>query len=141
MKNPSPQIRILVHYILKYVLVFSPTENRSFKKRITIGSKSLWSCFDFFKAISESCIYYVVIHKVWWNGNSFFRFLQFFHVICFLVSMFSSLRTEVRGDFNFHGTKWCCKPPVLLVGQKNCPLHEMLTRLVITENAFQQCFQ
>ena len=92
----------------------------------------LWT----FKDISESCIYFVVIHKVWWNGNSFFRFLQFFHVICFLVSMFSSLRTEVRGDFNFHGTKWCCKPPVLLVGQKNCPLHEMLTRLVITENAF-----
>ena len=36
---------------------------------------------------------------------------------------------------------WCCKPPVPLVGQKTCSLHELLTRLVITENPFQGHFQ
>ena len=64
------------------------------------------------------------------------------------------LRTEVRGDFNIHRTKfflgcrfpskienvWCCKPPVPLVGQKACSLHEILTWVVITENPFQRGF-
>ena len=27
-----------------------------------------------------------------------------------------------------------------MVGQKTCSLHELLTRLVITENPFQMCF-
>ena len=65
-----------------------------------------------------------------------------------------TLRTEVSGDFNIHGTKyfrmlnsiknrkqiWCCKPPVPLVGQTTCPLHEILTWLVITENAWKRHF-
>ena len=59
------------------------------------------------------------------------------------------LRTEVRGNFNIHGTKYfydsvfhqksknydVVSLPVSLGGQKTCPLDEMLTRLVITENA------
>ena len=57
------------------------------------------------------------------------------------------LRTEVRG---MYGTKYFYSAvfrqkskdydivslPVPLVGKKTRPLHEMLTRLVITENAF-----
>ena len=35
---------------------------------------------------------------------------------------------------------WCCKPPVPLVGQKTRALHEILTRLVITENTFSGMF-
>ena len=60
------------------------------------------------------------------------------------------LQTEVRGDFNIHGTKYFYNAvfhqksknydvvslPVPLVGQKKRPLHEMLTWLVITENVF-----
>ena len=61
------------------------------------------------------------------------------------------LRREVRGDFNIHGTKYFFKDAVFhqksknydvisltvpLVGQKTCPLHEMLTQLVITEIVF-----
>ena len=60
------------------------------------------------------------------------------------------LRTEVRGDFNIHGTKYFYNAvfhhkskkydvvslSVPLVGHKTRPLHEMLTRLVIIENAF-----
>ena len=67
----------------------------------------------------------------------------------FLINMIY-LRTEVRGDFNIHGTKYFYNAvlhqksekyyvvslPVPLVGQNIRPLHEMLTRLVITENAF-----
>ena len=57
-----------------------------------------------------------------------------------------ALRTEVRGGFNIHGTKYfedavlhqSYKPPVPLVGQTTCSLHEILTRLVITENAFRR---
>ena len=63
---------------------------------------------------------------------------------------FDHLRTKVRGDFNIHGTKYFYNAvlhqkskkyyvvslPVPLVGQNIRPLHEMLTRLVITENAF-----
>ena len=32
---------------------------------------------------------------------------------------------------------WCCKPLVPLVGQKTCALHEILTQLVSTENAWK----
>ena len=60
------------------------------------------------------------------------------------------LRTKVRGDFNIHGTRNfyvavfhqksknydVVSLHLPLVGQKTHPLHEMLTRLVITENAF-----
>ena len=35
---------------------------------------------------------------------------------------------------------WSCKPPVPLVDWKTCPLHEILTRLVTTENAWQRLF-
>ena len=66
-----------------------------------------------------------------------------------------SIKPCVRGDFNIHGTKYFYNAvfhqksknydvvslPVPLVGQKTHPLHEMLTRLVITENAFQSRFQ
>jgi hypothetical protein len=61
-----------------------------------------------------------------------------------------TLRTEVRGDFNIHGTKFfdnavfhqkskkydVVSLPVPLVGQKTCPPREILTWLFITENAF-----
>ena len=61
------------------------------------------------------------------------------------------LRTEVRSDFNIHGTKYfydavfhqkskdydVVSLPVHMVGQKICPLHEILTRLVITVNTFR----
>ena len=64
------------------------------------------------------------------------------------------LRTEVRGDFNIHGTKYfkdavfhqksknydVVSLPVPLVGQKTCALHEILSRLVSTENAFSHFF-
>ena len=61
----------------------------------------------------------------------------------------NNLRTEVRGDFKIHGTKYF-KDAVfrqkskiydvlsllyLLVGQTTRSLHEILTRLFITENA------
>ena len=59
------------------------------------------------------------------------------------------LRTEVRGDFNIHGTNFFYNAvvyqksnkydvvslPVPLVGQKTCPPHEILTWLFIIENA------
>ena len=59
------------------------------------------------------------------------------------------LRTEIRGDFNIHGTKYFYNAvfhqkskdydvvslPVPMVDQKTHPLHEILTWLVITENA------
>ena len=62
----------------------------------------------------------------------------------------ASLRTEIRGDFNIHGTKYfqdavfhqkfknydVVSLPVPLVVQKTHPLHEIQTWLVITENAF-----
>ena len=62
---------------------------------------------------------------------------------------FKVLRTEVRGDFNIHGTKFFYNAvfylksnkydvvilPVPLVGQKTCPPREILTWLFITENA------
>ena len=59
---------------------------------------------------------------------------------------FLSLWTEIRGDFKIHGccfpskikNLWCYKPLVPLVGQKTCALNEILTRLVINENAFSQ---
>ena len=35
---------------------------------------------------------------------------------------------------------WCSKPPVPLVGQRTRPLHEILIRLVITENASSRFF-
>ena len=35
---------------------------------------------------------------------------------------------------------WCFKPPASLVGQKTCPLHEILTQLVITEKTFSCVF-
>ena len=64
--------------------------------------------------------------------------------------MYIVLRTEVRGDFNIHRTKYFYNAvfhqksknyyvlslPVPLVGQKICPLHEMLKQMVITENGF-----
>ena len=60
-----------------------------------------------------------------------------------------ALRTEVRGDFNIHGTKFFYNAvfhqklnkydvvslPVPLVGQKTCSPCEILTWLFITENA------
>ena len=60
------------------------------------------------------------------------------------------LRTEVRGDFNIHGTKFFYNAvfyqkykkndvvslPVPLVGQKTRSPREILTRLFITENVF-----
>ena len=65
------------------------------------------------------------------------------------------LRTEVRSDFNIHGTKYfydavfhqkskdydVVSLPVHMVGQKICPLHEILRWLFITENAFGRGFQ
>ena len=64
------------------------------------------------------------------------------------------LRKDVRGDFNIHGIKYfkmlfsvkyqknmISKPPVPFVGQKTCPLHEILTQLVITENPVWRHFQ
>ena len=61
------------------------------------------------------------------------------------------LRTEVRGDFNIHGTKFFYNAvfhqksnkydvvslPVPLVGQKTCPPREILTWLFITEKLFR----
>ena len=61
------------------------------------------------------------------------------------------LRTEVRGDFNIHGTKYFQDAVfhqkseiydvvsllyLWLVGQKTRPLHEILTQLFITEKSF-----
>ena len=60
----------------------------------------------------------------------------------------NSLRTEVRGDFKIHGTKYfqdavfhqkskiydVLSLLYLWLAQKTCPLHEILTQLVITEN-------
>ena len=65
-----------------------------------------------------------------------------------ILSIF--LRTEIRGDFNIHGTNFFYNAvfhqksnkydvvslPVPLVGQKTCPPREILTWLFITENAF-----
>ena len=65
------------------------------------------------------------------------------------------LRTEVRGDFNIHGTKYfqyavfLQKSKIhdvvsllnLWWAKKTCSLHEILTQLVITENTFFRCFQ
>jgi hypothetical protein len=55
------------------------------------------------------------------------------------------LRTEVRGDFNIHGTKYFYDA-VFHQKSKNyevesLPVPEILTRLVITENAFKRGFQ
>ena len=64
----------------------------------------------------------------------------------------SLLRTEVRGDFNIHGTKFFYNAvfhqksnkydvvslPVPLVSQKTCPPREILTWLFITENALRR---
>ena len=80
---------------------------------------------------------------LWRHGQSRSSGKPLIHALLFI-------RTEVRGDFNIHGTKyflvccfpskikklWCCKPPVPLVGQKTRPLHGILTRLVITEKSF-----
>ena len=66
-----------------------------------------------------------------------------------IALIFPLLRTEVRGDFNIHGTKFFYNAvfhqksnkydvvslPVPLVGQKTCPPREILTWLFITENA------
>ena len=60
----------------------------------------------------------------------------------------TSLRTEVRDDFNIHGTRYfqdavshqkskhydVVSLPLPLVGQKTHAVYEILTRLVITEN-------
>ena len=65
------------------------------------------------------------------------------------------LRTEVRGDFNIHGTKFFYNAvfhqkskkydvvslPVHLVGQKTRPPREILTWLFITEDPFRRHFQ
>ena len=65
------------------------------------------------------------------------------------------LRTEVRGDFNIHGTKYfqyavfLQKSKIhdvvsllnLWWAKKTCSLHEILTQPVITENTFFRCFQ
>ena len=62
----------------------------------------------------------------------------------------SFLRTEVRDDFNIHGTKYFSNAvfhqkskkydvvslPVPLVGQKTRPPREILTWLFTTENVF-----
>ena len=68
---------------------------------------------------------------------------------------FKVLRTEVRGDFNIHGTKFfhnavfhqkskkydVVSLPVPLVGQKTRPPREILTWLFITEDPFRRHFQ
>ena len=65
------------------------------------------------------------------------------------------LRTEIRGDFNIHGTKFfhnavfhqkskkydVVSLPVPLVGQKTRPPREILTWLFITEDPFRRHFQ
>ena len=60
------------------------------------------------------------------------------------------LRIEVRGDFKIHGSKYFYQKSkiydvvsllYLWWAQKTRPLHEILTRLVIIENAFIRCFQ
>ena len=68
---------------------------------------------------------------------------------------FYALRTEVRGDFNIHGTKnfqnavFLQKSNIYDVvsllnlwwTKKTCSPHEILTQLASTENTFFRCFQ
>ena len=143
MKNlPSQLIRQSAQFFWKlvaFIMLLGCSKKIYVDKCIGIKYASIriiWYCITSYLYLV--CTMYIII----WNINQY-------------VQCLPCLRTAVRGDFNIHGTKYFYNAvfrqklkkydvvslPVPLVGQKTCPLHEMLTQLVITENAFRMCFQ